>query len=244
MKTGKLIVVILLVSILMAGCGSKATPTQAPPPTAINTPVQATEEIAVATPTPELPPTPTNTPEPVRLTAEVNAARLNMRTGPSILHDILNQYEKGDSVTVIGAAPGKEWLKVIAKDGKVGWIYVTFVTINGEVSLLPVLPISESLTAVGKVVDANGKGLPGIQIGLTRVGGATMVRVEGITLSDGTVYLYAPIEYQGTWLASIIGVNCTSQIVDSNCRYAGKFLPAEGIRLKLPQDTEIKFTYQ
>ncbi len=240
-KTG---ILILILCIFISNCTTSNPSTPLPQPTDTQPPPTAEPPSIPATATPEAPPPPTNTPEPVVLQAEVNAARLNMRTGPSILHDILNQYEQGDPVTLIGAAPGREWLKVVAKDGKTGWMLYAHIKLEGEVSLLPILPISESLTAVGKVVDASGKGIPGVQIGLTRVGGAEVVRVEGISLQDGSIYIYAPVEYQGTWLANVLGVACDSPIVDNNCRFAGKFSPAEGIKLKLPQDTEILFTYQ
>jgi len=61
---------------------------------------------------------------------------------------------------------------------------------------------------------------------------------------DGTFLAYAPIEFQGPWISTIIGVGCTSPIVDVNCRYNGKFTPLAGINLNLPQDAEIKFVYE
>ena len=161
-----------------------------------------------------------------------------------MLHDILNQYQQGDVVSVIGAAPGQQWLKILDKDSKTGWMFISHLNLKGDVAAVPVLPISESLSAVGRVVDASGKGIPGVQVALYRVGGAQVVRVEGTSLADGSLYIYAPVEYQGSWLANVIGVDCTSPIVDTNCRYAGKFTPAAGISLKLPQDSEITFTYQ
>jgi hypothetical protein len=246
MNTIKVVSIWFLVVLLASGCGSSPTltatalPTEANPlPTVKAAPVEPTQ-----TPSPEFTATPTNTPAPVVLDGTVNAATLNMRTGPSILHDILNQYQKDDPIKVIGVAPGKEWLKVIAKDGKTGWMYVNHVDLKGDVSSLPTMQINESLAVIGKVVDASGNGIPGIQIGLSRIGGTQAVRVEGITLTDGTVHIYAPVEYQGTWLATVMGAACTSPIVDTNCRFAGKFTPAEGISVKLPQDTEILFTYK
>lgn len=240
------LIVVLTIGLLATGCGTQTpAPTQSPNPTAESTQTPAVVPTEIpATATPETLPEPTQQPAPLVLSAEVNAATLNMRTGPSILHDILNQYQKGDTVTLIGVAPGNQWVKILTKDNKAGWMLASHLTINGAVEALPTLPISESLVAVGKVVDSNGNGLPGIQVALTRMGGLEAVRVDGISLADGTVYVYAPIEYQGTWLAGVIGVDCTSQLVDTNCRFGGKFLPADGIKLKLPQDTEILFTYQ
>jgi SH3-like domain-containing protein len=235
---------ILILAYGLVGCGAKSTPTPAQE-TPVAGPVAAPTETPIPpTPTTENTPEPTATPAPVVLEAEVNAATLNMRTGPSILHEILNQYQKGDTLQVIGTAPGRQWVKVLTKDNKTGWMLLAHLILKGEAYALPVLAINESLTAVGKVVDGSGKGVAGVQVALTRVGGAQAVRVDGISLEDGTVYIFAPVDYQGTWLANVIGAECTSQIVDKNCRFAGKFSPASGIPLKLPQDTEIAFTYQ
>ncbi len=145
---------------------------------------------------------------------------------------------------MIGTAPGREWVKVNVKDGKTGWMSVLHLTIKGDLSSLAVLPITESLVIQGKVVDASGKGVQGIDIGTTRLGGAQRVRVDGKTDASGVFYAYAPPEYQGTWLAGVVGVDCKSPIVDTNCRYAGVFSPGEGIQVILPQTTEVLFTYK
>ena len=135
-------------------------------------------------------------------------------------------------------------MKVLDKDGKTGWMSIQHLTPKGEVSSLPLLTISESLIIQGKVVDASGKGVQGIDIGTTRIGGAQRVRVDGMTDANGMFFAYAPPEYQGTWLSAVVGVACDSPIVDVNCRYAGVFTPGEGVQVTLPQTTEILFTYK
>ena len=236
---------LVLATILLCACA--AQPSQPSPTTQPTSPPAVVEVSQPTAAQPTIEPTlsaPTSTPEPVVLNGTVNAARLNLRTGPSILHAIINQYETGDSLAVIGVAPGKQWVKVIAKGDKVGWMLAEHLTLQGEVSALPVLPISESLIATGKITTAAGEPLAGIQVALTRVGGVEVVRVDGISQADGTIYIYAPVEYQGTWLANVIGVSCTCPIVDTNCRFAGKFAPTEGIPLRLPQQNQIDFIYQ
>lgn len=183
-------------------------------------------------------------PTAVTLKADVSADTLNLRAGPSMLHNILSQYKKGDQVTILARAPGDEWLKVIGKDNRIGWMYVGHLTLIEDFHLLPIAQINESLVATGRVVDASGKGIPGIQVALTRTGGAQRVRITGISMDDGVFYAFAPVEYQGTWLATVIGVGCGSRIVDSNCRYAGVFYPVEGIDLTLPTFDELLITYK
>jgi SH3-like domain-containing protein len=199
------------------------------------------------TTTPTLPtetPTATAVPTSQIFEAEVAATTLNMRSGPSVLHNIINQYQKGDVVTVIARAPGNEWVKVLTKDKKSGWMVVSYLTLKQDIGQLPIYEINESLVVKGRVVNASGTGIPGVQVGVTRLGGAARVRVDGISLPDGTFYAYAPAEYQGTWLASIVSVDCKSPIVDVNCRYAGIFEPTAGINLTLPTSEEILFTYK
>ncbi|MBA4421211.1 MAG: hypothetical protein C0391_08690 [Anaerolinea sp.] len=203
-------------------------------------PTQATPVSAL----PTLTPAPTDTPVPQTYEGVVAAETLNLRGGPSMLHNIISQYKKGDVVQLLARAPGNEWVKVLGKDNKIGWMYITHLTVTQAMEKLPIFVINESLVIKGQVVDASGNGLPGIQVEVTRMGGAQRVRVTGISMADGTFYAYAPIEYQGTWLAAIIGVDCKSPIVDANCRYAGAFYPTEGVNLTLPAIEDIVITYK
>ena len=219
------------------------TGAESPPTLATDIPQPESPSTDIPQPPTETP-TATPVPAPAIFEAEIAAATLNMRSGPSMLHNIINQYEKGATVTVIARAPGNEWVKVLAKDNRTGWMFVTHLTMKQNLELAPVYDINESLVIKGRVVNASGVGLPGIQVGITRMGGAERVRVDGISLADGTFYAYAPVEYQGTWLASVIGVDCKSLIVDANCRYAGVFEPAAGIDLTLPASSDIQFIYK
>lgn len=240
--------VTLSIVILTVGCqsnqpinpitGDNNTPTLTPelpqnPVQVTSTPQQPTQS-----------PTATTVPSPQPIEAEISAATLNLRSGPGMLHNIINQYQKGAIVTVIARAPGNEWVKVLAKDNKIGWMFAAHLVFKQNIDLVPVYEINESLVIRGKVVNASGAGIPGVQVGITRLGGGQRVRVEGISQFDGSFYAYAPVEYQGTWLASVLSVDCKSPIVDTNCRYAGVFEPAAGFNLTLPTSDEVVFTYK
>jgi hypothetical protein len=241
---------LIIISMVLISTGCQSAQPVNPVTGADNSPTLTVEAPQPDTQSTSIPVPPTETPAattapaPQVFEAEIAAATLNMRSGPSVLHNIINQYQKGEVVTVLGRAPGNEWAKVLAKDNKSGWMVVTFLTLKQDIGLLPLLEISESLVVKGRVVNASGEGIPGVQVGVTRMGGAQRVRVDGRSLPDGTFYAYAPAEYQGTWLASVIGVDCASPIVDVNCRYAGVFQPAEGINLTLPTSQEIQITYK
>ena len=214
-----------------------ATPTAEPPPQVeiqdLSTPTEAQPS---PTPQPEI----TQPPAPVPLTAKVAAAALNMRGGPGTLHTVIAQYNEGAEVTLIGVAPGDEWVKVLTADGRTGWMSVAHLEISGEVSALPELAIHESLVITGRVVDASGKGIPGIDLAALY----QQRRVDGTTLENGVFYAYAPPELQGEWVVNVVGIGCSSPIVDSNCRYAGTFQPQAGILVKLPQNADVTFIYK
>ncbi len=239
---------VLLAILLSTGCQPQKPIN--PVTGADNPTIVPTSPAPPETPLTSIPEVPTETvapsPEPVPqiMEAEVAAATLNLRGGPSLLHNIISQYRQGEVVTVLARAPGNEWVKILAKDNKTGWMSVAHITLKSDLALLPIYEINESLVVNGTVVDASGNGIPGIQVAVTRLGGAQRVRVDGITLQDGDFYAYAPIEYQGTWLASVVGVNCESPIVDVNCRFAGVFSPVEGFNITLPTSEVIQFIYK
>ena len=96
-----------------------ATPTHTPTSTPTSTPT--------ATPTGTPPPTDTPTPIPG---AVVLAEALNLRSGPGIVYDILAVLKQGDSLKVTGRNLAVDWLKVIAPDGKEGWVAASLLEVN------------------------------------------------------------------------------------------------------------------
>jgi len=249
-------IVLAVCVMLMSGCGGLSGPDAAdgenPSLSAIQTAVMAALPTwpaagGDATPYAQTSLTMiTETPIPVDVTldASVSAETLNLRGGPSLLHNIISQYHRGDVVRLLGRAPGNEWVKAVGADNRIGWLAVTHLALPQDVTDLPLLLISESLVARGRVVDDTGSGIAGIQVALTRMGGADRVRIQGTTGEDGIFYAYAPIEYQGKWLASVVGIGCSSRIVDANCRYGGAFYPLEGTDLELPIFTDLIITYK
>ncbi len=254
MKTNSMILAVCV--LFLSGCGGLTGPDTAagenPSLSAIQTAVMAALPTWPAVGSDATPyaqtslATITETPIPVDVSfdASVSADTLNLRGGPSLLHNIISQYHKGEVVRLLGRAPGNEWVKAVGADNRIGWLAVTHLALPQEATNLPVLTINESLVARGRVVDVNGAGIAGIQVALTRMGGADRVRIQGTTGEDGIFYAYAPVEYQGKWLAAVVGVGCASRIVDANCRYGGAFYPLVGTDLELPIFTDLIITYK
>jgi len=109
------------------------SPTPSPTSTSTDTPTPTNTPTPADTPTPTLTPTgtppPTDTPTPIP-DAVVNAEALNLRSGPGIVYDILAVLKQGDSLKVRGRNLVGDWLKVIAPDGKEGWVAASLLEIN------------------------------------------------------------------------------------------------------------------
>lgn len=243
MKNNSLILIGLWIAIISSGCGARqpaSLPSDAtetfPPPAATQppTPLPTVSPTLLPIPSPTLPIT----------TANITASMLNLRSGPSTLHAILGQYPKNTTVTLLGAAPGYEWLKIQAPDGKVGWMSTKLLETDQDLHLLPTLSLTESLMLTGKVTDAAGKGIPFITVSMTKIGADVTVHAEGITGEDGIFFIFSPAEYQGSWSVQVVDIDCKSPIMDPNCSYQGGFTPAGGFTTNLPQDTAIVFTYR
>ncbi len=103
------------------------TPTPAPPATV--TPI----------PTTELPPTFTPPPPPPQ--AVVNAAPVNLRTGPDISYPILGTLDEVDSrYDIVGLLDRGGWWQICCVAGETGWITDEGVTIAGETEGVPLVP--------------------------------------------------------------------------------------------------------
>jgi uncharacterized protein YgiM (DUF1202 family) len=81
------------------------------------------------------------TPEPVTGVI-VATARVNLRGGPGADFLILAKLDPGTAVTVIGANPAKEWVRIrVASSGRTGWVSSTLVELqNPEPGALTLLP--------------------------------------------------------------------------------------------------------
>ena len=209
-------------------------PTIPPPDTA--TPTALPTAISTATQTP------TSTPlAPV--SGVISVASMNLRTGPSTLHNIVGKYIEGSPVSVVGQAPGGEWLKVEMEDNRFGWMAGIFLDLDGDTSGLPILSVSGSIIFEGRVIDSAGEPVDGISVAAYRTGSDGSERAEGSSGTNGHFYLYVPEDAGSDWSASVVGVDCRSRIMDTACSYNGRFEP-ESLSLTLvPEGAVFEFQY-
>lgn len=145
-KSKWLVFLILLGSMVFAGCAASptATPTRLPP-----TPTRVPTNTAVPTRTP-LPPTPTRdlpTPKPAPPTATqippVATAKIiiNVHSGPGAAYPVIGKLKKGEKKAIIGKSEDSMWWQ-IQFDSKAGWIPADFTEWQGATNLVAVISVA------------------------------------------------------------------------------------------------------
>ncbi len=243
----RLPLLLLVVVVLLVGCvklsNPEPTPTIAIPPT--STKVLPTETPVPPEPTPtEIPtPSPTSTSvsyKPIELVILTDT--LNLREGPSVLFKRIRQYVKDDIMFAYGKSEGGEWVLVRTTDDLTGWIATAFVTLNGKVSDLPTFEALEAVQITGKVIGPDNEPIPGIVFAVRQGAEQLGIRTDVLTDENGVYHAFLPENATGTWRIEIVGVDCSSPIVDSTCSYAGEFTSTYG-DITLPQTAPLVFTY-
>jgi uncharacterized protein YgiM (DUF1202 family) len=169
---------------------------------------------------------------------------INLRTGPGTAHDVLGKYAKDASVTIIGKALGDGWLLVETPAGQWGWMIAEFVTMDVPISTLPVITVSYSVIVHGKVTNADGTPVNSVTIAVYQQTVSGELRSDDATDENGEYYIFLPNGSQGRFSVAVVGVGCDSSIVDSECKYAGKF-DANGIaEITLPSSEAVNFIYR
>ena len=188
-------------------------------------------------------PTPTFTSRPTNEAARVRVYAVNLRQGPGTLFPILNSLPENTWVTVVGKAQGDEWLLVKSNEGQ-GWLATVFTDLylNPQVVTLPVIPFTDGYQLRGVVKDAEEKPVGGITFGVTQGNPPQQPRAEATTLPDGTFFVYLPTSASGDWRVSLVGVDCTSPVMDENCDFDGEFEPM-WVDISLPYAEVMSFTY-
>jgi uncharacterized protein YraI len=64
----------------------------------------------------------------------------NARSGPGTAYAVAGSLAAGTTVTVMGRNSASDWLKINYKDGQ-AWVFATLVTLQGDISRLPVVTI-------------------------------------------------------------------------------------------------------
>ncbi len=249
--SGKNIFAGIALWLLLAGCALKPAaapaPTEAPSPTATATPIPPT-----ATPAP----IPTVTITPVQTAfapfhVEINTENVNLRSGPGYLFPVLRVLRFGDTVTILGKAPDKEWFRVRTADAAEGWVFHWLLESDIDLQEAPVIEPRDVLLILAHVQDSNGVPMEGIGFNIARtLSQAEAVLNPVLTNPDGDLYSYMPLGDTGTWVVAFSGsLSCVSNVwTDINCKsykpeYQGIVEPAS-LSIALPSSEELEFTWK
>lgn len=173
--------------------------------------------------------------------AQVAAAAINLRTGPSTIHATAGLYSEGATMTVTGKAPGDEWVQVVGPDEQSGWMAALFLS-GLDLSRLPVTEPADGLVVTGKVVDEAGEAVDQINVAVYRDTASGQQRTDASSGADGQFYAYLPADSQGVWNVAVAGIGCASRVAGPNCEIPGRFDVA-ALGLAVPQSEPVTFVY-
>jgi hypothetical protein len=250
-----LILLLSLVTVTaLFGC------TSSPPTPSEEDILTAMAETSAAIPTPTTnqteeptePPVPTVTPTPNYLShAFVTSSNLNLRTGPSQLYNILDTYQQGDEVFLLGRIPNGKWVQVEAKrnDGSgrmfSGWMFADYLDLRINVDDLPIIDVPEEQTITGTVKDKEGEPINGIRVSaFYEPDGSAQIFADDTTGANGEFIIYVPENTAGDIDVQIVAINCNSVIMDSDC-VLRKYFPLDWREIgQLPFFDPISFVYE
>jgi uncharacterized protein YraI len=210
---------VLFLVIILSACGTVAVDTP-PVPGQLETVVASTlSALTVNAPIPTV----TFTPIPSLTPTEVTAGEryvyssvdnLNLRVGPGALFKVSRVMPRNTRLKLLGRAPGSEWLNVLNDENINGWVYKDWVKGGFDGPPLPIVQPVDVILVTGKVVDSSASPVTGIGFAVTQ--GSR--RTDASTDSSGQFYAYLPNNMTGAWMVEFISVDCTSNIMDANCK--------------------------
>ncbi|MGD0175116.1 MAG: SH3 domain-containing protein [Anaerolineales bacterium] len=236
--------------LLLPGCalktGATPTPTETPSPTATVTPIPPTD-------TPSSIPTVTITPTQTAFApfeSEINTENVNLRSGPGYFFPVLRVIHVGDTVTILGKAPDKEWFRVRTADNAEGWVYHWLMLSDIDLQEAPVIEPQDVLLIRAHVRDLNGVPMEGIGFNIARTLSQTKTALNPVlTNADGDLYSYMPFSDTGTWIVAFSDLSCVSNVwTDINCtsykpEYQGIVEPVS-LPITLPSSVALEFTWK
>lgn len=187
-----------------------ASPSQTVAATSVPTMAAALPALLeTATPGQSLPPTPF-----VSFTVHSAVDGMLFRTNPGTLFDAMLMLGPDDALTVLGSAPGNEWIKVVMEDETEGWVFRQLLESELDLTQLPILQTENAQVITGKVTDTAGSPIQGVAFNITTEGTTVVV----VSDKNGDFYWFSPTDITGSWEISNSGIACESNVwSDETC---------------------------
>ena len=159
-----------------------------------------------------------------------------LRSNPGHLFDKLAILPKGTSLRVTGRAMGGEWLMVQTGDNRSGWVSTRYVEAGAhDPERAPEVRPADALLVRGRVSDANGLPVSGIQYAIVQGSGSNAPRTDAMTDASGVFYAFMPASTKGTWWVSYTAISCESNIMSPDCSTWNGTSNPKGVYIDLPQ---------
>lgn len=171
---------------------------------------------------------------------------VNLRTQPGTLFPVSRVMAQGTRLQVLGLAHGGGWVAVLNDEGISGWVGILTVD-EFPASQFPFVEPKDSQLLVGRVLDANGLPVSGINFAVEQKTASKSLRTDATTDTDGYFYAYLPRHLSGVWTVSYISTSCTSNTMDANCQckggVCGQLHPASA-DVTLPTSGQLNFVWK
>lgn len=96
-------------------------------------------------------------PMPNLLSASVNTAFLNLRSGPGANFDILRKLARGQTMTLQGRNADGRWVRVVLPDGLVGWVSARYLSMSISAASLPLVSTTGVIPGAPQPVPVGGQ---------------------------------------------------------------------------------------
>jgi uncharacterized protein YgiM (DUF1202 family) len=239
----KRILVLVLFVLALSSCSKSASSTD---PTATGTASTsvAFPSLAALTPTVSTNPTPY-----APFTVKSGVDNLNVRMSPGYLFDVLMVVQPTDALSVLGKAPGGEWINVKTADGVEGWVFAELLKSDVDLEQVSVSEPKDVLLIKGRVLDAAGTPIQGVGFDVKQGTEADALTNAVVTDANGEFFSFLPTTSSGAWTVTYTATACKSNVwSDSACSnykagYTGNVTP-QTLTVNLPQGSPLAFTWK
>lgn len=236
--------VFVLIILVLSGC-SKSASTEIPAtPSAISATPATFPTLPAQTPTVGASPTPFTA-----FNVKPGVDNLNVRMNPGYLFDALLMVQQTDTLTVLGKAPGGEWINVKTADGVEGWVFAELLQSAIDLGQAPLHEPKDVVLIKGRVLDATGTPIQGVGFNVSQDTEAQSLTNAVITDANGDFYSFMPATASGTWTVTYTAIACKSNVwSDSTCAtyksgYTGNVDP-QSLTVSLPQGSPLAFMWK